>query len=436
MSSTEAVWREKLVTRMNDLEFLQQSFDNFTKATSSLQHAYANLELKFESINRELEIKNRELEATIAAKDDMKNYLQNILESLTNGVIVTDLTGNIETINRCAGIFTAVTEAEVKGKHISLLFEDITPAMWQDIFFSEYFQGEVGQKIKLQGRTLEIFGSPVNARSGQTLGNVFILRDISRIEKLEDMAKRTEKLASMGEMAANIAHEIRNPLGSIELFASLLMKDLPEERDRDRVAKILTSVKNMDNKISNLLLFTKTNIPRSECVNIHAILKETLSFSEPLAKQGNISLSFIPAEKEVLVPGDEEMLKQVFFNLTLNAFQAMPEGGRLDISTKITAAGQPRASVTPFLEIIFTDNGVGIPEENLPKIFDPFFSTREGTSGLGLAIVHNILDMHKGAINVERGSGVGTVFTILLPLWEQNGSIIRQAHDHHERISK
>ncbi len=405
---------------MNDLKVLQQSFANFNKATSSLQQAYADLELKFASINRELEIKNLELEATIAAKEDMKNYLQNILESLTNGVIVTDLAGNIETVNRCAGIFAAVTEEEVKGKHISLLFEDITPAMWRDIFFSEYFQGEAGHKVKLQGRTLEIFGSPVNARSGsgQILGTVFIMRDISRIEKLEDMAKRTEKFVSMGEMAANIAHEIRNPLGSIELFASLLMKDMPEERDRERVAKILTSVKNMDNKISNLLLFTKTNIPRLECINVHALLRETLSFSEPLAKQGDISFIFSPMAKDVLVPGDEEMLKQVFLNLTLNALQAMPEGGCLDISTKITSSGQPRASVTPFLEIMFADNGIGIPEENLPKIFDPFFSTREKTSGLGLAIVHNILDMHKGAIHVERGRTAGTVFTMLLPLWE------------------
>jgi PAS domain S-box-containing protein len=172
---------------MNDVEFLQQSFDNFTKATASLQQAYANLEQKFENINRELENKNRELEATIAAKEDMKNYLQNILESLTNGVIVTDLAGNVETMNRCAGIFTSVTEEDARGRHIgSLFFGDMTPAQWQDIFFSDYFRGEAGHKVKLKKRTLEIFVSPVHARNGQTLGTVFILRDISRIEKLED----------------------------------------------------------------------------------------------------------------------------------------------------------------------------------------------------------------------------------------------------------
>jgi signal transduction histidine kinase len=100
----------------------------------------------------------------------------------------------------------------------------------------------------------------------------------------------------------------------------------------------------------------------------------------------------------------------------------MPEGGRLEISTKITGMGQDGGNVAPLIEIIFADNGVGIPEENMPKIFDPFFSTREGTSGLGLAIVHNILDMHQGVIHVEQGRRGGTVFTILLPLWEQRGS--------------
>ncbi|MCG6534790.1 MAG: ATP-binding protein [Syntrophales bacterium LBB04] len=399
---------------MNELNFLQQSFDNFIKATASLEQAYANLEQKFESINRELEEKNLELEKTITANKEMENYLQNILESLTNGVVVTDLEGKIRTVNRCAEIFAEVKEADVKGRHISDLFDDVSAEKWGDIFFSKYFKGEVGYKIKLKGRTLEMFGSPVNSRSGDTLGTVFILRDITRIEKLEDMAKRKEKLASMGEMAANIAHEIRNPLGSIELFATLLIKDLKDEKDRDRVAKIVASVKNVDNKISNLLLFTKNQIPNSECLNVHDILKETLLFTESLASQGSISLTFKCSDSDAFILGDAEMLKQVFLNIILNAFQAMPEGGHLKIETRSPDVNQQ--NFTPFLEIIFSDDGIGIPEENIPKIFDPLFSTREGTSGLGLAIVHNIVDMHKGAINVERGKQGGTVFTLLLPL--------------------
>ena len=404
---------------MSDVHFLQQSFENFNMATASLKQAYANLEKKFENINRELEIKNMELQNTIAEKEEMKNYLQNILESLTNGVIVTDLGGKIQRVNRCAGIFAGVEETDVRGKHVSALFDVLSPENWEGILFSEYLKGGVGHKIKLNGRTMEIFSSPVTARNGETLGNVFILRDITRIERLEEMEKRSEKFASMGEMAANIAHEIRNPLGSIELFASLLMKDLKEKRDRDRVAQIVSSVKNMDNKISNLLLFTKTKIPRLEVVNINEVLKETLFFAEQLASQGSISLDYTFEEGEARIVCDVEMMKQVFLNIILNGIQAMPDGGNLHIETKFSNVDKAIPNVTPFVEIMFKDNGSGISQENLPKIFDPFFSTKEGTSGLGLPIVHNIIDMHKGAIHVESCKSGGTVFTVLLPYKEK-----------------
>jgi len=404
---------------MSDVLSLQQLFENFNMATASLKQAYANLEIKFENINRELEIKNMELENTIAEKEEMKNYLQNILESLTNGVIVTDLEGKIQRVNRCACIFAGVEEAAVRGKHVSALFDLLSPENWEGILFSEYLKGGVGHKIKLNGRTMEIFSSPVTARNGETLGNVFILRDITRIERLEEMEKRSEKFASMGEMAANIAHEIRNPLGSIELFASLLMKDLKEKKDKDRVTQIVSSVKNMDNKISNLLLFTKTKIPRLEVVNINEVLKETLIFAEQLASQGSISLDYTFEEGEVRVACDVEMMKQVFLNIIFNGIQAMPDGGNLHIETKFSNVDKAIPNVTPFVEIMFKDSGIGIPEENLPKIFDPFFSTKEGTSGLGLPIVHNIIDMHNGAVHVESGQGGGTVFTVLLPYKEK-----------------
>ena len=404
---------------MSDVISLQQLFENFNMATASLKQAYANLEIKFENINRELEIKNMELENTIGEKEEMKNYLQNILESLTNGVIVTDLEGKIQRVNRCACIFAGVEEEAVRGKHVSALFDLLSPENWEGILFSEYLKGGVGHKIKLNGRTMEIFSSPVTARNGETLGNVFILRDITRIERLEEMEKRSEKFASMGEMAANIAHEIRNPLGSIELFASLLMKDLKEKKDKDRVTQIVSSVKNMDNKISNLLLFTKTKTPRLEVVNINEVLKETLIFAEQLASQGSISLDYTFEEGEVHVACDVEMMKQVFLNIIFNGIQAMPDGGNLHIETKFSNVDKAIPNVTPFVEIMFKDSGIGIPQENLPKIFDPFFSTKEGTSGLGLPIVHNIIDMHNGAVHVESGQGGGTVFTVLLPYKEK-----------------
>lgn len=401
---------------MSYIQFLEQSFENFNKATDSLKNAYANLEIRFANINRELETKNIELEKTISEMEAMRNYLSNILESLTNGVIVTDAGGRIQRVNRCACLFTGTDEADMQGKEIRSFFENLVPEKRKDIFPPETLIGEGAKKIKLKGRTLEIFGSTVNTKNEERLGYVFILRDITRIEILEEMAKRSEKFASMGEMAANIAHEIRNPLGSIELFASLLMKDLKEKKDRDRISQIVTSVKNMDNKISNLLMFTKTNAPRMECINVHEVLKETLLFAEQLASSDSITLGHHFTESDPFILGDVEMLKQVFLNILLNGMQAMPDGGRLYLETRFPEGDRALSSSTRFVEIVFTDNGIGIPEENLPKIFDPFFSTKEGTSGLGLAIVHNIIDMHRGAIHVDSGEGGGTVFSLLLPL--------------------
>lgn len=394
---------------------LQQSFESFNKATADLQKAYARLEERFASLNRELENKNIELIRTVAEKEQTKNYLQNILESLINGVIVTNLDGKIQTMNKCAELYTNILQSQAAGKHISILFEEMAESDWPTIDLAEYFKGESGHKVKINERILEIFCSPFKSLDGMSIGNVFILRDITRVEKLEEMAKRTEKFAAMGEMAANIAHEIRNPLGSIELFASLLLKNLQERKDQERVSQIISSVKNVDNKISNLLMFTRKQSPKMEKIDLRAILKEVLNFSEQIMEQGDIEVSLVGKNDPLYILGDAEMIKQVFLNIILNAQQSMPDGGTLCIKSTISAGGVMPGEL-PAVEIVFQDSGSGIPEENLSRIFDPFFSTKEGGAGLGLAIVHNIISQHNGAITVENSLQGGAKVCISFPL--------------------
>lgn len=399
---------------MQDLSSLQKSFESFNKATAELQRAYARLEERFASLNKELEEKNAELMKTVEEKEQTRNYLQNILESLINGVIVTDLEGRILTLNSCAEIFTDIRQEAVRGRHISVLFEAMPVHDWHTINLSEYFKGESGHKVKINGRTLEIFCSPFKSPTGKAIGNVFALRDMTRLEKLEEMAKRTEKFAAMGEMAANIAHEVRNPLGSIELFASLLLKNLTETRDRERVLQIISSVKNVDNKISNLLLFTRRQMPQKKNILLHDLLRDVLLFSEQIMEQAGIEVTVRLAKSEIFVAADLEMLKQVFLNIILNAQQAMPDGGALSIVTKLS----PKSLLEPdekIAEIIFQDAGPGIPPADISRIFDPFFSAKENGSGLGLAIVHNILSEHNGSIFVENASGGGMIVNISLP---------------------
>jgi PAS domain S-box-containing protein len=400
---------------MKDITLLQQSFENFNKATADLQLAYARLEDRFANLNKELEEKNAELLKTVAEKEQTKNYLQNILESLINGVIVTDLNGKIQTINQCAEMFVGIDQVKVIGQHLSILFEDTVVNDWLTINLAEYFKGESGNKVKINSRTLEIFCSPFRSPGGVTIGNVFVLRDITRIEKLEDMAKRTEKFAAMGEMAANIAHEIRNPLGSIELFASLLLKNVQEKKNQERVIQIISSVKNVDNKISNLLMFTRKQNPKMEKIDLYQILTEMLDFSEQIMEQGGIDISVKYPGEQACIEGDADMIKQVFLNITLNAQQAMPDGGILQIKAK-TSSGGIITKEPSVVEIIFQDSGPGIPEEDLTRIFDPFFSTKQGGAGLGLAIVHNIVSTHKGSINVENSLRGGAIVNISFPL--------------------
>lgn len=403
---------------MKDIALLQQTFENFNKATAELQYAYARLEERFANLNKELEEKNAELVKTVHDKERTKNYLQNILESLINGVIVTDLDGKIQTMNHCAEMFVGTGQTNVAGQHVSILFEDIVVSDWPTINLTEYFKGESGNKVKINGRTLEIFCSPFKAPGGTTIGNVFVLRDITRIEKLEDMAKRTEKFVAMGELAANIAHEIRNPLGSIELFASLLLKNLQEKKDRERVVHIISSVKNVDNKISNLLMFTRKQSPEMKRIDLHQILGEVIEFSEQIMEQGGINIAVEYAGHHACIDGDADMIKQVFLNIILNAQQAMPDGGMLGIKT-ITSSGEIPTEASG-VEIFFQDSGPGIPEENLSRIFDPFFSTKQGGAGLGLAIVHNIVSQHNGAVNVENSLAGGAIVNLSFPLLPKN----------------
>ncbi len=392
-------------------EFLLRSFEDFNEATVRMQNAFRHLENRFEDINRELERKNLELEKTLAEKEEIKNDLLNILESLTTGVIVTDLRGRISRLNRCAEVFLGTPSAHVQGRPLGDFLPGIVPGNPKADMGT--YVGEREAKLQLRGRTVEVIRSPMKAPDGTVTGSVLILRDVTRLEKLEEMAKRTERFAAMGEMAANIAHEIRNPLGSIALFASLLMKEERDQRDLERLSQIVAAVRGMDNKISNLMIFARKQVPMMRVIGLQGVLKEVIGFSGEIVRQKDVSVEAKYVRGNPRVMGDAEMLKQVFLNVILNAVQAMPDGGHLRIETSL------RKNPEPAVEVCFSDTGVGIPKEHLGRIFDPFFTCREGGTGLGLAIVHNIVDTHGGSIDVESGRG-GTLVRVSFPVVRSN----------------
>ena len=222
----------------------------------------------------------------------------------------------------------------------------------------------------------------------------------------------------MGEMAAKIAHEIRNPLGSIELFATSLHAALEEQPELQPLAERISSgVKSIEAIISNLLQFVRPNeVNRFEPFDIYEALDDALFFVEHLAdKENGIDVKATFGPRPLFIMGDVELMKQVCLNIILNAIQSMPDGGELCISTRqreMVQAGRP-----PLVEIRISDNGIGIEPGNVTRIFDPFFTTKERGTGLGLSIVHSIVEMHDGIVDVESTPGKGTAFSIGLPLW-------------------
>jgi len=390
----------------NNICFLNEVIDSFNGTALKFEKHYQQLEKKVRELNIELENKNEALKINLKEKEDVKNYLNNILESLTTGVVVVDLQGRVTTFNQAAENITGLFSVEVVGQEFDrilgpIIFRNshLNVRVLNDIRQNTEIETEIHQKGKnIFNVNLSI--SPVKNHQGKKVGIVLTLQDITHMKKLEEQVNRTDRLAAMG------------------LFASILRKKLQNFGElKEFVEHISAGVASINNIISNLLLFIKPQQKANfQIIDIHDPLNDSQFFSSHLTKS-NDSVEVITsyAPEPLMVYGDVELLKQIFLNLILNAIQAMPNGGKLFISTS-KVDGLSHGS--NFVEIKFADNGIGIPKENLTRIFDLFFTTKERGTGLGLAIVHNILKIHGGSIDINSSGEGGTTCVVTFPLCE------------------
>lgn len=352
-------------------------------------------------------------------------YMAHIFESIPTGVVALDAEGKIVSFNRTAERITGLAADEVLGQGFDGVFQGDyfqNPALHLKNILSTREMTEIktkvvsaNQKNKLQ---LNVAISPLDSVKDGHIGTVLSLTDITRMQNLEMQAKRTGRLAAMGEMATRIAHEIRNPLGSIELFSTMLIDDLQEFEEQKILAEhISAGVKSINNIVSNLLLFMRPDQQLDEQVlDVHEALKDSLFFAGHLLDgQDEIDVRTKLTAETLFIKGDLELLKQVFLNLILNAIQAMSGGGQLHISTHKSNSYPD----TGLAEVHLVDNGCGIAQADMPKIFDPFYTTRKKGTGLGLTIVHNIIKLHGGSIDIT-SSADGTKCVVTLPLWSDS----------------
>jgi len=402
-----------------DARLLLEAFEVFTQASISLESAFQQLQERARRLSEELERKNRELEESLREKEEAQNYLRLILERLPCGVLVLDESGGIALCNPTAGLLLG----QPKGKSAKNRRRSKT---LQSAALREYF-GALGsadapnKEVEIpfvaggKRRVLATSGTPLNDASGAPAGTLHIIRDVTEMKALQEQSKRGERLSAMGEMAVELAHEIRNPLGSIELFASLLEKESQPGSDMRRWAEnIRIGSRSLNNIVANMLHFANPFSPSFIEVDVHNVIDEILQFSEPIMRQRDVRIERRLTSPDAVICGDRELLKQAILNLVLNSMQAMPSQGELVIATR-DVPNLPGGALCGGLELQVRDTGVGIPPENLDRVFDPFFTTNKNGTGLGLSVVHQIVERHSGFIHVESQVNVGTTFTIVLP---------------------
>ena len=267
----------------------------------------------------------------------------------------------------------------------------------------------------------------MSGANDETLGWIVNLQDITELIHLEAEAERKNRLTGMGEMAANVAHQIRNPLGSIELFTSLLQQEMPSERAQTLLQHLSAAAQSMNQTVSNFLEYTQPQpLLLTGVADLQEGLQESLRFLRQLVEYNNIRVHTDLHAQVLMVQGSEERLRQVFRNLLLNAVQAMVESGDLHLSScertitdaeTLAAFGQEARNRTalPVVEVVITDTGSGMAPEVLEQAFEPFFSTQELGAGLGLAIVRNILEAHGAVIAIDSTPDSGTRVTVRIP---------------------
>ena len=408
-----------------DLEALQAAFQAFNETTRQLQESYEKLQERVTALDLELEKKNAELERNLIEKEAVRSYLNNILHSLTTGVIVVDAERRITTFNKTAERITGQIESNCISKPLDGVFPtDLATSLLdrlQESDTSALIHKEELIRIGDKNLKLRVSASPATDPEGQRIGTVVLVEDITDITRLEEEAQRNDRLRAMGEMAAGIAHEIRNPLASIELFASLLKKDFEGDEEKEATAnRIINGVRNMDRTISSLLLFAKSPEPSKQKCDVNSLLQKIINDVTHLQVPENVTLTCNLDADDIIANGDSDLLQQVFLNFMRNAVQAMPDGGTLTIATEKVEAPESETYHRHYIAITLSDTGIGINAHDRQQIFNPFFSTKDKGTGLGLAISHNIVKAHQGTIDVDSREGDGTTFIVKIPGWDES----------------
>jgi len=412
-----------------DEQFLLQAFSSFAEAAGSLERSYSLLRAEVGRLRGELEESHDGLARSLEETRTMRQHLDRILEGLPCGVLVVAENGEITRVNpegRRLLAWESGGDAESGSPRVSI--SRLGGELGELLRRAQTEPGEQEQRVSQKlssgaGRERWLAVRHAAVPEGAPRSSVFILRDISERKRLEQAEQKLLREQALAEMAAVLAHEIRNPLGSLELFAGLLAEAELSDESREWVEHLQAGLRTLAATVNNVLHFHSQPEAGRAPTDLGQLLDWAHDFLAPLARRARVTISLRHRLAGVMIPADRHRLEQVLLNLLLNGVHALPGGGCMELAGRKTkgpncdgSSPDERETVT----ITVSDTGPGIAAEHLPKIFEPGFSTRLGSPGMGLAVCHRIVEQHGGTIAAQSRPGRGAVFTLIFPLNERD----------------
>jgi two-component system sensor histidine kinase PilS (NtrC family) len=354
------------------------------------------------------------LEEKVIDYEELERLNSSIVSNIDSGLLSINNGGNIRVFNRYSAELTGISQEEAYDRPLAEVIDGFKPFADKMHTFCEgdiNYDSPKGEKM--------IFGfksAPFPDKEGNPAGVIIHFKDLTQMKKMKEQLEKADRLAAIGELSARIAHEIKNPLASISGSVQLIsLDDRIAGADKKLLEIIVRETERLNNLINDFLAYARPSQPMKIPVQLRHLIMDMTAILAADPRFNNVIIQN-NCQERLTLSVDRDQIRQVFWNLLLNAAEAMHAGGTIKIDAMVGKDGEEVVSQEDKAKIVIADNGSGMTMNNVKRVFEPFFTTKSGGTGLGLATVYRIIESHGGTIFVESAVGLGTTFTMFLPV--------------------